>query len=197
VFGESHSQMASFKLLMANMQTFKTQGVKKVYFEGVIDLPPFGAVDDGISSLGSTKNGRSNPTFKQLRDEFRKNGIEVLPLDHYYLTRHKDEGPLRSRTIQGVNSDIRLKEFNYFAAETIQSNSGTEKWIALVGNAHMNTSEGVTGLAELTGAVGIGVFDNKNVPASVGFRDTRHVPDPNQPLKRTDLPGNLHIYMKP
>ncbi|MGH8450853.1 membrane-targeted effector domain-containing toxin [Pseudomonas sp.] len=197
VFGESHSQMASFKLLMANMQTFKTQGVKKVYFEGVIDLPPFGAVDDGISSLGSTKNGRSNPTFKQLRDEFRKNGIEVLPLDHYYLTRHKDERPLRSRTIQGVNSDIRLKEFNYFAAETIQSNSGTEKWIALVGNAHMNTSEGVTGLAELTGAVGIGVFDNKNVPASVGFRDTRHVPDPNQPLKRTDLPGNLHIYMKP
>ncbi|MGY2685877.1 membrane-targeted effector domain-containing toxin [Pseudomonas tolaasii] len=197
VFGESHSQMASFKLLMANMQTFKAQGVKKVYFEGVIDLPPFGAVDDGISSLGSTKNVRTNPTFKELRDEFRKNGIDVMPLDHYYLTRHKDERPFRARTVQGINSEIRLKEFNYFAAETIQANSGTEKWIALVGNAHMNTSEDVTGLAELTGTLGIGVFDNANVPATVGFKDTRHVPDPKLPLKRGDLPGNLHIYMKP
>ncbi|MBW4794398.1 hypothetical protein [Pseudomonas tolaasii] len=61
----------------------------------------------------------------------------------------------------------------------------------------MNTSEDVTGLAELTGTLGIGVFDNANVPASVGFKDTRHVPDPKLPLKRGDLPGNLHIYMKP
>lgn len=197
VFGESHSQMASFKLLMANLQTFQAQGVKKVYFEGMIDLPPFGPVDDGISSLGSLKNGRTNPTFTELRDAFKKHGMEVLPLDHYYLTRHKDERPFRARTVQGLNSEVRLKEFNYYAAETILADAGTDKWIALVGNAHMNTSEGVTGLAEMTGSLGIGVFDNKNVPASVGFRDTRHIPDPTQPLKRGDLPGNLHIYVKP
>lgn len=196
VFGEHHSQMASFKLLMDSMQTFVAQGVKKVYFEGVIDLPGVGAVDDGISSLGNLKQGRTNPTYQELVNEFKKNGIDVIPLDHYYLTRHKDD-LVRSRTVSGVNSEIRLKEFNYFAAETIQANSGTEKWIALVGNAHMNTSEGVTGLAELTGTLGIGVFDNANVPQSMGLIDTRHIPDPTKPLKRGDLPGNLHIYMKP
>lgn len=196
VFGEHHSQMASFKLLMDSMQTFVAQGVKKVYFEGVIDLPGVGAVDDGISNLGNLKKARTNPTYQDLVNEFKKNGIDVLPLDHYYLTRHKDD-LLRSRTVSGVNSEIRLKEFNYYAAETIQANSGTEKWVALVGNAHMNTSEGVTGLAELTGTLGIGVFDNANVPHSMGLIDTRHIPDPAKPLKRGDLPGNLHIYMKP
>ncbi|WP_122257300.1 membrane-targeted effector domain-containing toxin, partial [Pseudomonas salomonii] len=197
VFGENHKQMASFKLLWDNIQTFKAEGVKKVYFEGVIDLPPFGIVDDGIGNLGALKNGRTKPTFKELKVEFEKNGIEVSPLDHYYLTRHKDTRIRGQSIIPGVNSEIRLKEFNYFASETIQANSGTEKWIALVGQAHMNTSEGVPGLAELTGTLGIGIYEHPMVSANVGLKAKRHIPDPTQVLKHRDRPGNLHIYMKP
>lgn len=196
VFGESHSQMASFKLLYDNVGTLKSQGVKKVYFEGYIDMPG-GAKDDGIGMLGKSGVPRTNPSLAQLKQKLEVNGIELLPIDHYYLTRHKHDKS-RSTTQSGVNSEQRLKEFNYYAAETILANSGTEKWVALVGSAHMNTSEGVPGLAELTEGIGIGVFDNKNMTYSnIGLKAKNPVPDPNRPLQPNDIPGDLRIYVKP
>jgi hypothetical protein len=196
VFGESHSQMASFKVLFDNIDLLKNQGVKKVYLEGYIDMPG-GAVDDGIGMLGKSGTRRTNPTLVQLKSELDANGIELLPLDHYYLTRHKYDKS-RSHTQATVNSEKRLKEFNYFAAETIQTNSGTEKWVALVGHSHMNTSESVPGLAELTGGIGIAVFDNKNMAyTSIGLKAKNHVPDPDKPLQPGDIPGDLQIYVKP
>ena len=196
VFGESHSQMASFKMLFDNVDTLKSQGVKKVYFEGYIDYIG-GPVDDGIGMLGNSNTRRTNPTLEQLKKKFEDNGIELLPLDHYYLTRHRHDKS-RDRTRTGVNSEKRLKEFNYYAAETIQANSGTEKWVALVGSAHMNTSEGVPGLAELTESIGIGVFDNRNMThSSIGLKAKNPAPDPNRPLQPNDIPGDLRIYVKP
>ncbi|WP_256576850.1 membrane-targeted effector domain-containing toxin [Pseudomonas sp. ATCC PTA-122608] len=196
VLGESHKQMASFKVLFDNVSTLKDQGVKKVYLEGYIDML-HGPIDDGIGMLGSSGTRRTHPSLEQLKNKLEANGIELLPLDHYYLTRHKYDKS-RDRTQTGINSEKRLKEFNYYAAETIQANSGTEKWVALVGHAHMNTSEGVPGLAELTESIGIGVFDNKNMPYhSIGLKAHTHVPDPNKPLQPGDLPGDLHIYVKP
>lgn len=192
VFGESHREMASFKTLFDNAHTFKEQGVKKAYFEGVIDLPGKGTVDDGIGNLGGARTPRTRPTFQELKARLELNGIEVLPLDHYYLTRHKDAklGPTQA----GSGSVRRLEEFNYYASEVIQANSGTEKWIALVGHSHMKTSEGVPGLAEMTGSIGIGVFENRPPHVSIGLRDTVNIPDPQKPLSATDRPGDLHIY---
>ncbi|MBD8236886.1 membrane-targeted effector domain-containing toxin [Pseudomonas fluorescens] len=192
VFGESHREMASFKTLFDNVDTFKQQGVKKVYFEGVIDLPGKGVVDDGIGNLGAANTPRTRPTFKELKAKLELNGIEVLPLDHYYLTRHKDAR--LGLTQAGSGSVRRLEEFNYYASEVIKANSGTEKWVALVGHSHMKTSEGVPGLAEMTGSIGIGVFQNRPRQVSVGFRDTVNVPNPQKPLSGTDRPGDLHIY---
>lgn len=188
--------MASFKMLFDNVDTLKNQGVKKVYFEGYIDYIG-GPVDDGIGMLGNSNTRRTNPTLEQLKKKFEDNGIELLPLDHYYLTRHRHDKS-RDRTRTGVNSEKRLKEFNYYAAETIQANSGTEKWVALVGSAHMNTSEGVPGLAELTESIGIGVFDNRNMThSSIGLKAKNPAPDPNRPLQPNDIPGDLRIYVKP
>lgn len=196
VFGEKHDQMASFKMLAQQIDTLVSQKVKKVYFEGLIDLPPYGLVDDGIGMLGK-QMPRTSPTFEELKKLFESKGIEVLPLDHYYLTRHKDVKALYGATTTGSGSVQRLQEFNYHASEVIQANSGTEKWIALVGASHMNTAEGVPGLAELTGAIGIGVFDNPGIVKSIGLKDTRQPPDPMKPLKPGDVPGDLQIYMKP
>ncbi|TFF14258.1 hypothetical protein EXW72_05465 [Pseudomonas sp. BCA14] len=196
VFGEKHDQMASFRLLAQQVDTLVSQNVKKVYFEGLIDLPPYGLVDDGIGMLGKNRP-RTGPTFEALKKLFESKGIEVLPLDHYYLTRHKDVKALYGPTKAGFGSVQRLQEFNYHASEVIQANSGTEKWIALVGASHMNTAEGVPGLAELTGAIGIGVFDNPGVAKSIGRKDTRQLPDPKKPLKAGDIPGDFQIYIKP
>lgn len=196
VLGESHKQMASFKVLFDNAETLKNQGVKKVYFEGVIDMPQ-GLFDDGIGMLGQSKLPRTNPTFAQLCQKLKDNGIDVIPLDHYYLTRHKDVRGLLGPTQTNNGSVRRLEEFNYYAAETIQANSGNEKWVALVGQSHMNTSEKVPGLAELTESIGIGVFDSPKVTGQVGLQLKGRAPDPNQPIRPGDVPGDLQIYVQP
>ncbi|QZP18658.1 membrane-targeted effector domain-containing toxin [Pseudomonas sp. DR208] len=196
VLGESHKQMASFKVLFDNVETLKNQGVKKVYFEALIDTPD-GLIDDGIGYLGDGRTLRTDPTFKELCEKLEANGIEVMPIDHIYLTRHK--GDLhKAPTTTGERSQRRLKEFNYYASETIQATSGTEKWVALVGCSHMNTSENVPGLAELTGSIGIGVFNNKNVTGQIGTRVIGRPQDPTQPVGwGRGIPGDLQIYVEP
>ncbi|WP_460164782.1 membrane-targeted effector domain-containing toxin [Pseudomonas sp. S1_G07] len=209
VLGESHKQTASFRVLFDNAETLKKQGVKKVYFEGLIDRPE-GLVDDGIGLLAPkdprprTPNlppppriPRTDPTLAELLTKLADNGIEAMPLDHYYLTRHNDVRQLLDKTEKGSGSVRRLEELNYYAAETIQATSGTEKWVALVGHSHMNTSEGVPGIAELTGAIGIGVFNNANVPKHLGLKVLGRAPDPAQPISAGSIPGDLQIYIKP
>ena len=194
VLGESHNQTASFRLLFNSIETLKRQNVKKVYFEGLIDMPD-GLYDDGIGMLGRSRKPRTDPTFEELKKALEDNAIEVLPLDHYYLTRHKDNaGYLQSGQV-GYDSVRRLKEMNYFASETIFANSGTERWVALVGYSHMNTSEGVPGLAELTNSIGIGVFDNPSVVKSYGLKSTERIPDPEKAVGVEDIPGDLQIYV--
>ncbi len=192
VFGENHAETASFRLLFDKAELFKQQGVKKVYLEGVIDFPGVGAVDDGLGLLGSTQKQRDNPTYLELVAKLKENGIEVVPLDHYYLTRHKGEKLPPITT--GRGSEQRLKEFNYYASKVIESNSSTEKWIALVGRSHANTSEGIAGLAEQTGAIGVGIFSFKTPgPAPFGARLKTKLPDPNKPIQPGENPGDLHI----
>ena len=129
--GEFHEQMVSFKVLFENVETLRRQNVNNVYFEGLIDMPQ-GLYDDGNGILGQSRVPRTNPSFAELRQKLEASGISVMPLDHYYLTRHKSAGS---------GSVRRLEEFNYYAAETIQANSCTEKWVALLGSSHTNTSE--------------------------------------------------------
>ncbi|WP_258232364.1 hypothetical protein [Pseudomonas orientalis] len=86
---------------------------------------------------------------------------------------------------------------NYFASQTILANSPDEKWVALVGHSHMNTCEGVPGLAELTKSISIGVFDNPSVRVPYGLKgnDPDRFPNPQTPLRPDDLPGDLQIYV--
>lgn len=200
VLGERHDQMASFKTLFDNVDTLKNSGVKRVYFEGLLSRPdlPGGLQDDGISMLGATRKARSNPSFNELKAKLELNGIEIVPLDHYYLTRHKDVKHLTGATRTGHGSVRRLEEFNYFATKTIESTSNGEKWVALVGMSHMKTSEGVPGLAEMTRGTAIGVFDHNKakLPPSSGFGPSSTPPDPSKPLTSNDYPGDLRIYVK-
>ncbi|WP_282396044.1 membrane-targeted effector domain-containing toxin [Pseudomonas sp. PS01298] len=193
VFGDVHKDLASFQTLFDNVDTFKQKGVKKLYMEATFYDAQMKLVDDGIGYLGDGITPRF-PSFNQLVKKFSDAGIEVVPLDHCYLTRHKDERELYKQAMKAEDFVPRLKEFNYYAAQTIRQNSAGEKWIALVGNAHMKTSQGIPGVAELTGSIGVGVFKRTDPGPSLGLRKTNHVPDPAQRLKPDDLPGDLHIF---
>jgi hypothetical protein len=197
VLGELHNQMASFKLLFDNIETLKKEGVKRVYLEGLLSRPdlPKGYQDDGIGMLGDTGKPRTAPSFEDLKTALEANGIEVIPLDHYYLTRHKDVKHLYGATKPGQGSEQRLREFNYYASKTIESTSNGEKWVAVVGTAHMKTSEGVPGVAEMTGSTAIGVFDHKTPTPSLGYAAKVPAPDPLKPLRSTDYPGDLRIFV--
>lgn len=193
VFGDVHKDLASFQTLFDNVDTFKQKGVKKLYMEATFYDAQMKLVDDGIGYLGDGITPRF-PSFNQLVKKFSDAGIEVVPLDHCYLTRHKDERELYKQAMKAEDFVPRLKEFNYYAAQTIRQNSAGEKWIALMGNAHMKTSQGIPGVAELTGSIGVGVFKRTDPGPSLGLRKTNHVPDPAQRLKPDDLPGDLHIF---
>lgn len=200
VLGESHKEMASFKVLFENIDTLKKQGVKKVYFEGFIEFPcPKSFLDDGIGFLGDGKTKRTDPTFKELCEELQANDIQVIPLDHFYLTRHKDlPRHLRPQLTTPIGTKTRLEEFNYFASETILANSGTEKWVALVGNSHMNTSENVPGLAELTGAIGIAVSNKAGIQGAYGTKVVGRPQNKKKPVGFDGgVPGDLQIYVQP
>lgn len=199
VLGEWHDQTASFKTLFDNANTLKQEGVKRVYVEGLLSRPdlPGGLQDDGISMLGATGSRRSNPSFDELKAKLEENGIEIVPIDHYYLTRHKDDR-FRAKTTTGPASEKRLKEMNYYAAKTIEATSNGEKWVALVGMSHMKTSEGIPGLAEMTGSTAIGVFGHKkaDLPASSAFGPGSRPVDTSKALTTSDFPGDLRIYVK-
>lgn len=193
VLGESHKQMASFQTLYDNVDTFKQKGVKKLYMEATFYDAQNKLADDGIGFLGDGVTPRF-PSFNQLVRKFTDAGIEVIPLDHPYLTRHKDERDLFKKLNGAADHVPRLKEFNYYATQTIRRNSAGEKWVALVGNAHMHTSQGVTGLAELTGGIGVGVLARKTPGPSIGTRDINHAPNPESRIGPTDIPGDLQIF---
>ncbi|MGF6094787.1 hypothetical protein [Pseudomonas sp. 18175] len=200
VLGERHNQMASFRTLFDSVDTLKRSGVKRVYFEGLLSRPdlPGGLQVDGIDKLIGTGKARSNPSFKELQAKLEANGIEVLPLDHYYLTRHKDARLQNGATAPGNGSIRRLEEFNYYAAKTIEATSNGEKWVALVGLSHMKTSEGVPGLAEMTGSTAVGVFEHNkaHLPRTSGFGPSLKAADPSKPITADDFPGDLRIFVK-
>ncbi len=196
VFGDIHKEMASFQTLFDNVDTFKQKGVKKLYIEATFYDAQMKVIDDGIGFLGNGKTPRLSPSFDELVKKFNDEGIEIVPLDHPYLTRHKDEPAQFQAINQAQQNEPRLREFNYYAAQTIRQNPPGEKWIALMGNAHMKTSQGVPGVAELTGGIGVGVFTRTDPGLSVGMRKTKNLPDPAKAIGPHDVPGDLHIFHK-
>ena len=57
------------------------------------------------------------------------------------------------------SAHIRTEVMNYFASEKIQRRELPGKWVALVGNTHVNIYKGVPGIAEQTGTVAVVVQD--------------------------------------
>lgn len=179
VFGENHEDVASLVAMRDAMKTFQAGGVKTIYMEG-ITLDAYGLVAD--KKLAQTIKYRTGGStlYEELKKAAEAFDIEIMPLEHQYLTRHSDNPDhfsgldtlsKKSPEYQALSKQ-RLEEMNYYGARQVMKNELGGKSVVWVGRAHMNTSENVPGIAELTGGIGIGVYQKANIGESMARKST-------------------------
>ncbi|MGV8916384.1 MAG: membrane-targeted effector domain-containing toxin [Pseudomonas sp.] len=169
VIGEAHSCIASKKLIIDNLPHLAQSNVKTLYMEHLltdlhqIDLDCFMETGQMSKRLlhdlrkldrGHHTDPKGLYTFEQLIIHARKNAVEVRAIDcaaSYFL-----------KQMPTASTTTRQQMMNYFASRTLRKHQqvmGEHKWIALVGNTHANTFQGVPGLAELEQSIGVRVID--------------------------------------
>lgn len=195
VFGESHNNLASLRTLYDNVDLFAQNKVKKLFVEGLVYDKIMRWKDDGMGRIGlAHRPPNQRPSLGELLKKFEDNQIEIVPLDHFYLTRHNDERHLFGTIKTPEQATQRLEEFNYYATRTIEQHAGGDKWIALVGRHHVNTTQNVPGLSELTGGTGIAVYERAG-RGTYGVRSADPRPGPSGTLTASDeLTGDLQIF---
>lgn len=170
VWGETHAHQSGKKILIENMAQFSASDVKTLYLEHLQSDFHQNLLDDYFQTgkmplrldrflknqdLGHGIDPTSTYTFSHLVREARRYGIQIVALDcsaSYFPKGTPSETP-------GLT---RYETFSYFASRTIgahQARTGGHKWIALTGNSHANTFQGIPGLAELLGTVGVRISD--------------------------------------
>jgi len=165
LIGESHSSVASKQFLIENMPILSKQKVRTLYLEHVLtdfhqaDLDVFnktGTMSENLERYlkeldqGQITDPSGQFTFLEVVKTAQKNHIRVQAIDCM--------ASYRSQGITGAKGNFRGRMMNYFARNVInadQAARGAHKWVALVGESHANTFEGVAGLSELEGAIGL------------------------------------------
>ena len=200
VFGDNHDEIASLIVIRDAMPTLKEGQVEAIFMEG-ISLDEYGLNYDRALRHGNPERVR---LYEEVLAAAEKYGIEVMPLEHRYLTRHADAPGYfdglstlpRASPERMALSRQRLDEVNYYGAKQVLKNELGGKSVVWVGRSHMNTSEGVPGIAELTGGIGIGVYQKPGIEKSVGRKAEGH-PDPLASLSvADDTAGDLQIDIK-
>lgn len=170
VIGENHYSIASKKFLIDNMPELVKNDVKTIYLEHLqrdlhqVDLDNYN--QHGVISHSLNKylknlykrdglDSEAAYTFLTIVTTARRHRIKVQAIDcaasyHMYQLGREDYAIRRAETM------------NYYSTRVMrehQAKQGAHKWVALVGFTHTNTFEGVLGLAELNGAIGLKVMD--------------------------------------
>ncbi len=184
-FGEVHGTDEPVAFLSANFKRFKQLGVETLFFEHVPgdifqkDLDahfqrPGRALPSALNRFLNALyvgHARFGPTRKHSYIELvlaaHRAGIRVVAIDN-----------IASYNTKGLPDYARHELMNYYAMRiidaTTSASSENAKWIALMGNAHINTHQGVPGVAELTGAVGVDIRPSGTTALHPGWSDIRH-----------------------
>jgi len=169
VLGENHFQRSAKKFLVDNMRHLKNQGVRVLYLEHFMtdfqqaDLDLFnrtGTLTDELKvyvedyDFQSTL-GRSTPyTIKKMLYQAHRYGIRLQGIDCM--------ASYRQAWYETPSMTTRQRMMNYYAHQIIeadQARRGASKWVAFVGNTHANDFQGVPGVAELEGGIGMRLED--------------------------------------
>ncbi|HEY0286692.1 MAG TPA: membrane-targeted effector domain-containing toxin, partial [Pseudomonas sp.] len=156
VIGETHSGIGSKQFLIDNMSLLAKQKIKTLYMEHLLtdfhqaDLDTFantGKMPSGLEEyLTQLDNGHlTDPsgkyTFMNVVKAATENHIRVRAIDCM--------ASYRLKGVSGMPESLRQRVMNYFAKiviDTDQAAQGSHKWVALVGNSHANTYQGVPGV---------------------------------------------------
>lgn len=181
VIGERHHRSITRRLLIENMHHLKQQGVQTLYLESFLadihqaDLDRFFASPSGekpsalktaLQQLDFLTSADDAFTFGKLIDAAHTQRIRVIGLDCL--------GSASGLAVSSVNLNsiqTRMRSMNFHAARLIQADQAAGRWVALVGEAHVNQCLGVPGLAEATGAVGVRVNALDNALSAHAIRD--------------------------
>jgi hypothetical protein len=169
VIGESHTQESAKQFLMNNMRQLKKLGVDVFYMEHFMtdfqqaDLDLFNRTGtmpaelkayvenhDYMATLGmQTPHTLKKVMYEAFRQNIRIQGIDCM-------------ASYRQAWYVQPSLTIRQEMMNFYAHRIIeadQARRGAGRWVALVGNSHTNNFEGVPGLSELQGAIGLRIED--------------------------------------
>ena len=207
VVGENHYSVASKKFLIDNMAELAKNDVKTFYLEHL--QTDFHQVDLDINARSGIISHKLNKFLKQL---YKREGLDSHPA-YTFLTLVT---AARSHGIRVIALDCassyniigkrdyhlkRCKALSFYGSETIrahQAEHGAHKWVALVGSTHVNTFEGIPGLAELNGGIGMKVMDTlPGQPTGIGPDKGRVTFMKNGPLSlafyKTDLRLSVEV----
>ncbi|NQD55068.1 hypothetical protein HP546_06850 [Pseudomonas sp. CM25] len=170
VMGESHIEDGARQFLTRNMKQFKRQGVKVLYSEHfMVDYQQ--ADMDMFNRTGVLPADLK--TYVETWDETA--AVQSNDPVHYTLKGMLYEAYSQNIRVQGIDSMLsyrmgweelppfpapRQRMMNYAAQQIItadQTQRGTSKWVALMGNSHANLFEDVPGVSELQGCIGLRV----------------------------------------
>lgn len=197
VFGEQHNQIATNVMLIKNMQAYADEGVTTLYLEGAEWNGFTGYTADEISRIPPQPGNRiykpEVPTREDVLVAAQQHGIKIVGIEHEHLTMHSTR-PYDDDVANLRHTTDRLREFNYFASKVIQQTPPGEKWIAVVGRRHMNTTQGVPGIAEQTGAVSVGVYDATPGASSIAVKHTGPRPAPEKRFAANATVGDYQVH---
>ncbi|MDD1014231.1 membrane-targeted effector domain-containing toxin [Pseudomonas rubra] len=169
VIGETHDSIASKQFLIDNMTTLSKQKVKTLYFEHLMTdmhasgLEAFnrtGVMDETLLryvqnlDAGHGTDALGNFTFEAVLKSANEHHIQVRAIDCLSSYVQND--------LPRPVANARQKMMNFYASKTItadQQLNGPHRWVALVGNSHSNTFEGVPGVSEMNHAIGLRIAD--------------------------------------
>ncbi|WP_282370274.1 membrane-targeted effector domain-containing toxin [Pseudomonas sp. PS02290] len=169
VIGESHAGIGSKQFLIEQMPLLAKLKVKTLYMEHMLtdfhqaDLDAFsrtGTLSSQLEEYIKTldKGHRTDPTgkytFMAVLKSAQENRVRIRAID--CMASYRVDG------MEGAEQTLRQKVMNYYAKGVIDADQGARSdgnWVALLGNSHANTYQGVPGIAELEGAVGLRIED--------------------------------------
>ncbi|HJR29549.1 MAG TPA: membrane-targeted effector domain-containing toxin [Pseudomonas sp.] len=159
VIGETLDRITSMRLMIENMPSLASQGVKTIYLRRLlidfvqVDLNDYfntGAMSEDLQTylthLGTDPAGQFNEL--ELVKTAREHGIRIQATDCTALYRKPVPLPAVDEQMMAnhLTSDIMFSD---------QALNTPGKWVALTGVENINTFRGLAGLSELEGGIGL------------------------------------------
>ncbi|WP_421567684.1 membrane-targeted effector domain-containing toxin [Stenotrophomonas sp. PD6] len=179
VVGEAHASRASKRLLIDHMRLLRTLGVDTLYLEHLqadihqadldllhqnagLTLPLKQFLSD--QDRGHMTDAASGATFRAVVDAATRAGVRIVALD--LMASYHLKGAKHEVTGDAHGDHLRTRVLNHVAAARIEhdqhrpgAGDRPRRWIALVGNTHAGTFDGIAGIAGRLGVPSMRVED--------------------------------------